>query len=388
MGQRVHVLDPWGLAGGRAAYNPLDLVDVGSDDAVDDARLLARMLVGERGGEEGAYWDAEAREVLTALILHVASTAAPGDRHLPRVRDLLTLPPEAFEALLAEMRDDPAGGGLVARGAAGLQDRSARSPKEYLGVLNTARSHTHFLASPRMSRVLGRSSFDPAELKRGRTSVYLVLPAERLDTYAAWMRLVIACTLTGLSRTRGVPDPPVLLLLDEVGQLGRVEPIERAVSLARGYGVQLWLLFQSLPQVEASYGRRGRSFLANAGLVQAFGVADADTAEYFSRMAGEATVRVESENESRGVSGSGVGLASHVQHGRAVTASAQGRRLLTADEVRRLPRRQQLLLVRGEPPVRCERVDYRTVPELRHGFDPNPMHAPNGRDTAGSTSVP
>ena len=55
-----------------------------------------------------------------------------------------------------------AGGRLVARTAASLQDRAARSPKEYLGVLNTARSHTHFLASPRMARVLGRSTFDPA----------------------------------------------------------------------------------------------------------------------------------------------------------------------------------------------------------------------------------
>ena len=74
-----------------------------------------------------------------------------------------------------------------------------------LGVLNTARSHTHFLASPRMARVLSHSTFEPSELKRGRTSVYLVLPADRLDTYAAWMRLLIVCTLTGLARTRGAP---------------------------------------------------------------------------------------------------------------------------------------------------------------------------------------
>lgn len=55
-----------------------------------------------------------------------------------------------------------------------------------------------------------------------------MLPAERLDGYAAWMRLVIASTLSCLSRARGASERPVLLLLDEVGQLKRMEPVARA----------------------------------------------------------------------------------------------------------------------------------------------------------------
>jgi type IV secretion system protein VirD4 len=137
--------------------------------------------------------------------------------------------------------------------------------------------------------------------------------------------------------------------------------------------VQLWLLFQSLAQVEASYGRQGRSFLANAGLIQAFGIADQETAEYFSRLTGEGTIRVESDNESRGVSGGGP-LPSHVQRGRALTTSETGRRLLTPDEVRRLPRDEQLLIVRGEAPIHCARADYRAVQGFRGAFEANPMH--------------
>jgi type IV secretion system protein VirD4 len=139
--------------------------------------------------------------------------------------------------------------------------------------------------------------------------------------------------------------------------------------------VQLWLLFQSLAQVDASYGRPGRSFLANAGLIQAYGVADPDTAEYFSRLTGEGTIRVESGNESRGVSGAGP-LPSHVQRGRAVTTSETGRRLLTPDEVRRLPRNEQLLFVRGEDPIHCARADYRTAGLFLDAYDGNPMHQP------------
>src|SRR5258708_22048218 len=45
LGHTVAALDPFGVAGGTAAYNPLDLVDPASDEAYDHARLIASMLV-------------------------------------------------------------------------------------------------------------------------------------------------------------------------------------------------------------------------------------------------------------------------------------------------------------------------------------------------------
>src|SRR5258708_645642 len=45
LGHTVAALDPFGVAGGGAAYNPLDLVDPASDEAYDHARLIASMLV-------------------------------------------------------------------------------------------------------------------------------------------------------------------------------------------------------------------------------------------------------------------------------------------------------------------------------------------------------
>lgn len=45
MGPPVHAFDPFNVAGGRAAYNPLDLIDVERDSANDNAWRLADMLV-------------------------------------------------------------------------------------------------------------------------------------------------------------------------------------------------------------------------------------------------------------------------------------------------------------------------------------------------------
>ena len=65
LGHTVHAFDPFGVVQGEARYNPLDLIDAASVEAVDDARLLADMLVlpGAREGEQ-AFWNEEARGVL------------------------------------------------------------------------------------------------------------------------------------------------------------------------------------------------------------------------------------------------------------------------------------------------------------------------------------
>ncbi len=103
-GHVVHALDPFDVVGGTASYNPMDLIDSASADVADDARLLADMLILPEGREgEQAFWNEEARALLTGLILHVAASAPPELRTLTHVRRLLTLAPDSAQQLLADM---------------------------------------------------------------------------------------------------------------------------------------------------------------------------------------------------------------------------------------------------------------------------------------------
>ncbi len=369
LGAPVYAFDPFGVAGGGATYNPLDLIDAGSADAVDDARLLADMLVlpGARDSEQ-AFWNEEARGVLTGLILHVAANAPAELRTLTQVRALLTLPPEPFTDLLDEMQGTQAAGGLVARAAARIRQKADR---ERSGVLSTAQSHTHFLDSPRMARVLERSTVDLALLKREAVTVYLILPTDRMDAYARWLRLMIGCALLAMARTRGQPAERVLFLLDEFAHLGRMHPVQRDIGLAGGFGVTFWLVVQDLAQLKSTYGETWLTFLANIGVLQAFGINDWDTAEYLSKMTGDATIRVASEHHSRGVSR---GPHPQRQTGTGRTESEHGRRLLLPDEVRRLPREAALLFVKGDPPLLVERLNYLHDREFQGRADPNPLY--------------
>ncbi len=375
----VHALDPFDVVGGTASYNPMELVDPASTDVADDARLLADMLILPEGREgEQAFWNEEARALLTGLILHVAASAPPEVCTLTHVRKLLTLAPESTKQLLADMSRSEACHGLVARAAARLLQKAER---ERSGVVSTAQSHTHFLDSPRMARALGTSSLDFGSLKRERVTVYLILPAERLDGYARWLRLMIACGLLAISRTRGQPEERVLFLLDEFAHLRRMHPVQRDIGLAAGYGVRFWLVLQDLSQLRSTYSETWPTFLANADVLQAFGTNDWDTAEYLSKMTGETTVRVTSENRSSGVSR---GLHPHRQYGTAISSAESGRRLLLPDEVRRLPGEWEMLFVKGSEPLLVRRLNYLTDPCFAGRAAPNPLYAPVAAASGGA----
>src|SRR2546428_10900966 len=368
-GAPVYAFDPFGVAEGGATYNPLDLIDATSAEAVDDARLIADMLVlpGAREGEQ-AFWNEEARGVLTGLILHVGANAPVELRTLTQVRALLTLPPEPFTDLLEEMQGSQAAGGVVARAAARIAQKADR---ERSGVLSTAQSHTHFLDSPRMARVLERSTVDLSLLKREAVSVYLILPTDRMDAYARWLRLMIGCALLAMARTRGQPKERVLFLLYEFAHLGRMHPVQRDIGLAGGFGVTFWLIVQDLSQLKSTYGETWLTFLANIGVLQAFGINDWDTAEYLSKMTGEATIHVESEHHSRGGSR---GMHAQRQLGAGRAWSAPACRLPPPNEVRRLPREAELLFVKGDPPLLVERLNYLHDREFNGRADPNPLY--------------
>src|SRR6202043_1035659 len=66
LGQATFALDPFGIVSdSTASCNPLDLVDPAKDTAVDNARLIADMVVvADRRGGHAAFWDEEARSLL------------------------------------------------------------------------------------------------------------------------------------------------------------------------------------------------------------------------------------------------------------------------------------------------------------------------------------
>ncbi len=362
MGQRVHVVDPFGLTGLPVArYNPLALLDPHSRRLSDDAKTLAYALVPEVA--EGAHWQTEARALVEGLILHVISAEEPELRTLGEVRRLLAQAPGPFQQTLANMAASQAAGGLVARAANGILQKADR---ERSGVISSARAMTHILDSPDLVDNLAASDFDFGEAKAQAMTVFIVLPADLLESYAKWLRLLVSQAIVAMIRRKGRPRHPVLFVLDEFSALGHLRPIEVAMGLLAGYGLQIWPILQDLAQLKGAYPATWPTFLANAGLLQAFGVAETTTAQWLSERLGHKTVGVRQQS----LAGAALGADGPGRYSEGFGVIS--RPLLTADELMRLPADDELLIMPGRAPVRATKLTYYSDREFAGLFDANP----------------
>jgi type IV secretion system protein VirD4 len=369
----VHILDPFEVTGlPSSAYNPLDRLTPDSLDLGEDATSLADALVMDPPGQTSeAHWNEEAKAILSGLIMFCVAHEEADRRCLATVREYLTLPPERLRALLELMQDSDAAGGLVARAAnrfLGKADREAAS------VMSNAQRHTHFLDSPRIAKVTSRSDFHFSDLQHQITSVFLVLPPNRLDAYARWLRLLVSEALQDIARdaerplapptlAAAVTEPserlktPTLFLLDEFAALGRLEAVERAMGLMAGYGLQLWPILQDMSQLKDLYGARAGTFIANAGVQQVFGVNDFETAKWLSQMIGQETMGYQTQSFKPGDVPS-------------TSQNVTGRDLMTPDEIMQLPLVLQLLRVQGQPTAIAQKLSYYADIEFKGRFVP------------------
>ena len=359
----VHYLDPFALSGHPTArYNPLANLSPDSMDLAEDAMTLADALVYElnsKGGEE--HWNEEAKALLSGIILYTVCHDDPKDRHLGTVREYLTLAPDDFQTLLTTMQASTEARGLIARAANRFLGKSDR---EAAGVLSSAQRHTHFLDSPRIEDVVSQSDFTFAGLKKEVATVFLILPPDRLDTYARWLRLLLAQGLGELARSPDKPERPVLFLLDEFAALGKLEAIERAMGLMAGYGLQLWPILQDVHQLRSLYSERAGTFISNADVMQAFGVNDFETAEMLSKTIGKTTVRYVTTGESEKTS-----IFNGRDHSVSTSEHLASYNLMDPDEIMKLEPSHMLLMQSGKNPLILRKIRYFEEKDFAGMFD-------------------
>ena len=360
LGQTVHVIDPWGITGlPSSRFNPLDWLDPEDVDINENAMILADSIITPQGGNRDQFWDEEAKALLMGFLLWVAlEESEKENRTLARVRDIISLGTMELNDVLGEM--SLSSNHIVS--SAGVRTLS-KEEKLKSSVLASLQSHTHFLDSPRMRESLSVSDFNFEDLKTSRMTIYLVLPADRLETFGRWLRLLIQQALTVNARNiKTIPERPVLFLLDEMAALGRLTMVEQAFSLMAGFGVQLWGIVQDLSQLERIYEAGWQTFIGNSGVLQYFGSRDLKTAEYFSKLCGVTTIEktsfARSIARSFGFSSSN-NSSSHSDNTtftENTTEDVVQRNLAFPDELMVLRDNKQLVFVESFNPIRAHKI--------------------------------
>lgn len=360
-GNVVLRFDP--TASGTCRFNPLQEVRLG-DYEVRDAQNIADILVDPNGDRARDHWDRTAHALLTALILHVLYSEE--DKSLKGCAYALARPgQDVLTTLRAMLRTPHLPSGphpLVASVAQAMIDKS---DDERSGVLSTALSFLDLYRDPLIARATSSSDFRIVDLMSSErpVSLYLTIPASDLSRTRPLVRLLLNLLCRRLTETltfeKGRPiqhyKHPMLLLLDEFPSLGKLPFFLESIAYLAGYGIRCVLVTQDLSQLLGIYGK-AESLVSNCALRIAYTPNKPETAELLSQMAGQMTVHQKRVSRR---------LAGPVAPGGTITPSESMRRLLTPDEVMRLPAEEALLFVTGLPPLRTLRARYYEDPELQ-----------------------
>jgi len=370
--------------------NPMQIINTlyeqgRHDEIYDEANVLADMLVVKTGQESDPHWNEKAKSFIRGAILFVVFSEIYEDepKNLITVRhcifhffkgptkvkksedvleisligqdkslDELYVVEDNLSIFLEECNNEEHAYYKYLKGVAG--EVSLIAGDERNSVLSNVLRHTDFLDSPMVTESLTRNDCYLEDIKQTYKTIYLVLPANKLSSYNRLARLWISTVIQCVARDLDTNKNRVLFLLDEMAQLGYMEPLVQAVSLMRGYGMNMWMVFQDIPQIKGIYGEKWQTFVANSKVQQYFGITDSETAEYVSKLTGQTTMTLRSDTDSSGSStGQGGGSTSKNQ---SQTISSAGKPLLYPDQVRRAP--YQIIIADGVYPIRANRIKY------------------------------
>jgi type IV secretion system protein VirD4 len=364
---RVLKFDPSANDGSSCRFNPLSAVRLRTDFEVKDVQNIVGMLVDPDGraaqGAE-AHWIASSSAFLVGVLLHVLY--AEPDKSLGGVAMYLsdpafTSPTQMYEHLLNTRHDSAVGTHPVVAMAA--RDMLNRDPRESTSVLSTAIRFLTLFRDPIVARNTASSDFRIADLMHAERplTLYLVVPPAEIDRLKPLTRLLLNAIMRELTGELKFEDGRsvanykhrLLLMIDELPALGRLEILQTSLAFMAGYGIKAFLIAQDVSQLSAAYGGAGgrdETIMANCHIQIAFAPNKIETMEMLSKLAGTTTVR----NETRSYSGARIGVRSQVM----VNSTETQRPLLTPDEVRRLPDDDALIFVAGHSPIYGKKIRY------------------------------
>lgn len=160
---------------------------------------------------------------------------------------------------------------------------------------------------------------------------------------------------------------PVNLILDEFNNVGRIGGAEdgsdfaRSLSVIRSRDIRVMLAVQSLGQLQNRYPNNLWAEIVGCCDIQLMlGCTDDLTAEYFSARSGDMSIEVNTTMTVRKT----IAVAQLIPQYRHTEGQGR-RRLLTPDEVLRLPNTEMLCVIRGCNVLKLTKLDFTKHPMSR-----------------------
>ncbi|HEY4830118.1 MAG TPA: type IV secretory system conjugative DNA transfer family protein, partial [Solirubrobacteraceae bacterium] len=293
----VLVFDPFGLAQTEShTWSPLHGAATW-DGALEVAwRLAAAGEVDRRGVEGGDFWAVAAEQRLAPLLYAAAAGGAGMDSvvrwaHGQGAREL----DETLARITGEAQDDAQLAGAHAAYDA-VRAFETQADRTRTSIEATAQTLLRAYRFQRVVRSAQASEITADRVLGGTTTLYLIGDAKASKLlrplFLALLGEIVDRAYERATLAGGALERPLLLCLDEAGNVAPLPHLAEIASTAPSHNIQLVTIFHDLAQARSRYGQQAETVVnSHRARMLLPGVADLDTLRYFAGLIGEEEAR-------------------------------------------------------------------------------------------------
>lgn len=313
------------------------------------SKIIAKTIIlngmdGANFGQNAFFYDA-AEGLLTSAILLVSEFGEEGTRHIVSVfkiiQDLLA-PSKVkgqtqFKLLLNKLPPEH-----KARWFAGSALNSGE--QSMLSVMSTAMSRLNTFLDTELEQILCfDTKIDAERFCNEKSAIFIVMPEEDNSKYfmvSLILQQLYREILSVADENGGQLKNRVMMYLDELGTLPKIESAEMMFSASRSRKVSIVPIIQSFAQLNKNYGAEGAEIITDNTQLTIFGgfAPNSKSAEVLSKAMGSRTVL--SGSVSRGKNDPSQSL------------QMIERALMTPDELKSMPKGQFIVMKTGHNPMK------------------------------------
>lgn len=335
------------------------LAEIDGDEIM--AQIFATVIIKNTGSIKGDhFWDNAELNLLKALVIYIERNYPAKDKNIGEVYKLLSIENENhLEALFETLpMSHPA------KAPFSIFKKSSDTVKS--GVVGGLANRLQVFQSNLIRQITSHDEID-LTLPGKEKCAYFVITSDQDSTFDFIVSLFFSFVFIKLVRFADSRDDrllpvPVHIIGDEwCNAAGAVFDFTKKISTIRSRNVSISILFQNIAQLKNRYPQdQWQEILGNCDLQLFLGATDEMTAKYVSDRTGEVTIGVSSKAKMLGT----WRISNYAAQFRE-TASIGKRKLMTPDEVLRLPINQALVIVRGQKVLKVDKFDYTLHPESR-----------------------
>ncbi len=345
-GHDVFMWSPLDQNGLSHRYNPLDAVSKDPYQRISDIQIIANILIKDPVKSD-PVWASEARALFVGLALYVmeneemTSTIGAINRLLGTEQDLgdickhiVSTHPELSSTIKKS-----------------LMNFANKAAKERSGVKSSLNQAINLWDNPVIDAATSASDFSIADIRKKRMAIYVGVLTGQILTLAPLLRIFFEQVITTLSLKEPDESEPykVLLLMDEFHMLGEMSSMTTAFTLLGGYNCRVMAVVQGIKWLDDTYGKDKRDGILSCCAHQIFFAPnDLETAGYVSNSCGERTIKTVSTSQKNSLQFDSVNK----------NTSFRARALISRENVKLLPKNEEIIITEASPPVRAKKIAY------------------------------